>query len=129
MGDWGTTPSQRETIFTDGKWTIEADPEFPENFDYVTHKCAWKKNWLLGAKPLSVYTMDKLQTCQHCGTEIPDSIVGLWKLKNFDKLQILHQSQSASLKWQGTGSFYLLGTAKSGTLRAGPWGTWEFYPS
>lgn len=115
-----------ETLFTDEKWTIESDTEFPDNFDYVSHKCPWKKNWLLKSKPMSVYTMDKLQTCQHCGTDIPDSIVGLWKLKNFDKLQAKHQAEEAhKAQWKNfTPGFYA--TAK---WVGRPGQTYEFYPS
>lgn len=121
MSDGVVGRRTKETIFTDEKWTIVSDTEFPENFDYVSHKCPWKKNWFLKPKPLSVYTMDKLQTCQHCGTDIPDSIVGLWKLKNFDKLQAKHQAEA---EYQLQNSFYA-----SRTWFVAPGQTFEYKPS
>jgi hypothetical protein len=129
----------RETIFEDGAWKIKALPGQPDMWDTVHHKCAWKKNWLLKDKGLSVYTMDTQSICPHCSEPIPESIQGLWKLKMMDKLQALHQSQAEYKNKGWGGGFYLHGTATPkppyGTDSGGaqrwvgrPGGVWEYDP-
>jgi hypothetical protein len=75
-----------EVLFKDKGWSIWGIPGYEDMFDTVYHKCPWTKNWLLKNKPISTYEMKKMQTCMHCGEDIPDSIMGIWKLKNFDLL-------------------------------------------
>ena len=124
-----------EKIFEDQGWAIWAIPGYEGMFDEVYHKCPWQKNWFFKSKGISVYTMDNGDSCPHCGTPIPDSIVGLWKLKNFDLLQAKHQAEAHAIQQakylQGnTGGFYLHGTNHPGAKWVGrPGQTWEFYPS
>jgi hypothetical protein len=80
-------------------------------FDKVYHKCPWKENWLGKNKYQNIYTMTNLSHCSHCGTEIPDSIMGVWKLKNFDLLQVWSEPVSG---------FYLHGTSPTISKRPPP---------
>lgn len=84
----------RETLFTDGDWTIMGVPADQHSWDWVWHKCPWKKNWALKQKSLSIWTMDTHTHCPHCGEEIPEGVMALWKMNNWDALQALHQAQN-----------------------------------
>ncbi len=77
--------SDRETVFEEGDWTIYGSYGY-EFLDTVSHKCEWKKNWLKLNKGVASYYLKNSEFCPHCGDEIPVSILGLWKLNNFDLL-------------------------------------------
>jgi hypothetical protein len=101
-----------EIIFEDGDWKIASlDQGTHLFFDKVYHKCPWKENWLGKNKYQNIYTMTNLSHCSHCGTEIPDSIMGVWKLKNFDLLQVWSEPVSG---------FYLHGTSPTISKRPPP---------
>jgi hypothetical protein len=105
--------SGNEIIFEYGDWKITT-PYGMEGmfFDKVYHKCPWKENWLGKNKYMTIYAMVHLSHCSHCGEEIPDSIMGVWKLKNFDMIQ----NWTASPSMNG---FYLHNINKNPTSSGG----------
>lgn len=122
-----------EKIFEDEGWSIWGIPGYDGMFDEVYHKCPWQKNWFFKTKGVSIHTMDTGDACLHCNAPIPDSIMGLWKLKNFDLLQAKHQADAHALSQakylQGIGGFYLHGVNPTSKWVGRPGQTWEFYPS
>ncbi|KKN92461.1 hypothetical protein LCGC14_0209520 [marine sediment metagenome] len=118
-------------LFKDQGWIIKGIPGYEDMFDTVYHKCKWKWNFLLQYKPISTWEMKTMQTCMHCGADIPDSIMGLWKLKNFDLLEEpqyqeeLSPFYSSNYLYLVPGGFFYMG---SGTPIGQPGQIWEYKP-
>jgi hypothetical protein len=100
--------SNWEVLFKDQGWVIKGIPGYEDMFDAVYHKCKWKNNFLLQYKHVSIYTMKHGDSCGWCGEKIPDSIMGVWKLKNFD---LLEEPQYQ----QGLSPFYCFNTTPHST--------------
>ena len=81
-------------VFAHENWTIfeQDDAYWNADYDVVTHACGW----IHKRKVINAYEMTKFTHCPACGDEIPDEIVGVWKLKNMEKIQ----------RDTGTDSFY-----------------------
>jgi hypothetical protein len=74
-----------EILFTFGSWQIECYKNTPNDFnecDWVSHYCpvyGWR------------YRIDQFElvqdgVCPECCEEVPEEVMGVWKLKNFDSL-------------------------------------------
>ena len=76
-------------LIADGPWQIlETIGYLSSGYDTVTHKCEWKKNWLMKTYILIAYYMKQDNPlCPHCEEPVPSMIQTLWTLKNMDKIQ------------------------------------------
>ncbi len=81
-------------VFAHENWTIfeQEDAYWNSDYDVVTHACGWFSK----RKVINAYEMTKHTHCRGCGDKIPDEIVGVWKLKNMEKIQ----------RDQGSDTFY-----------------------
>jgi hypothetical protein len=72
-------------IFSHETWTIWEPEDTYWNMDYdvVTHQCGWWDK----RKVHHAWDMMNLTHCKHCGDEIPEEVIGVWKLKNMGCIQ------------------------------------------
>lgn len=75
-------------IFAFNEWTVfeqEEDQDAYWNLDYdvVTHSCGWFHRRAI----IHAWEMINTVACKRCGVTIPDEIVGIWKLHNFNRIQ------------------------------------------
>ncbi len=91
-----------EVLFKDKAWKITGIPGDEEEMDEVWHKCKWKKNLLKNHYCSSASIFGETETCSHCGETAPESIIGVWKLKNFDLIQQQQDYQSPIRLWPTT---------------------------
>jgi hypothetical protein len=85
--------------FSFENWTLweQDDQYWNMDYDVVTHGCGW----LHKRKVINAYEMTTDSSCSSCGEVIPDEVVGVWKLKNMDKIQRDHGEDTfyASAFW------------------------------
>lgn len=85
-----------EMFFADGDWQITAS-EKPEagnmnTWSCIGHKCKvewWKKMFVKELKitPPRYTHKEQVPLCSNCADIVPSSLVGLWKMHNWDKIQ------------------------------------------
>ncbi len=75
-----------KVVFEDGGWKIHEneDSYWNMDFDVVTHDCA---GWWTNDRVMHAWDMMNRTHCKGCSDAIPESIVGLWKLKNMGQIQ------------------------------------------
>jgi hypothetical protein len=83
-----------EILFELDGWQIEhyEGTPTPSEVDWISHDCPVEK-WR--------YRIDQWQlmgdgVCPACCTPVPDEVMGLWKLKNFDKLPAMEEARHMS---------------------------------
>lgn len=107
-----------EIFIAEGPWRLEGhDGKYPK-YDWVTHRCTWKKNFLWRRETVPSYLMSQnVPYCPRCSEPVPSMIQTLWTLKNMDHIQA-DATYSAS-PWPS--SFY-------GQFIARPGQTWSYTP-
>ena len=76
----------KEIFELDGWKVYEQDADAYWNMDYdvVTHNCS---GWWPRDRVSHAWDMMNRTHCKGCGTEIPEGVVGVWKLRNMDHIQ------------------------------------------
>ncbi len=75
-------------IFTHDNWTMFEQEESNEmywnmDYDVVTHSCGWFHQ----RRVITAWDMLRGTHCTGCGEEIPEEIIGIWKLHNMNSIQ------------------------------------------
>ncbi len=93
-GDEITPEIETDTLFEFEGWRIEAYKEAPrDEVDWITHYCS-VEGWRVH---IDQWTVAADGVCPFCCNAIPEEVLGVWKLKNFDKMP--NQEDARSLNY------------------------------
>ncbi len=111
-------------FFADGPWSIAQGTHsngYLGKWSGIAHACGWFKKKHYTA-PDQIRAQEH-PICAKCLDQIPNALVGLWKMHNWDNLQEWEMYQHTLSKIQSTHTFY------GHNMFAMPGQVWEFYPS
>jgi len=107
-----------EVFFSDGDWKLVKSNslmllESGHSWSTIQHKCGWLFKPDRTMSLMALYKgMNSRPRCYKCKEQIPDSLMGLWKLHNWEGIQDVDALKVRS----GSVAFYLSQVIKKGSI-------------